>query len=62
MRHQGEGERAAEREREGREIGDHMKECISQEGGEIDWDREMREWIERGGGARKGGRRDIFLL
>lgn len=34
-----------ERKREREETGEHMKECIS-EGGEIDWDGEMREWIK----------------
>lgn len=47
--------RARERGSEGRlvrgEIGEDMKECISK--GEIDWDGEMRETIERGGGERK---------
>lgn len=33
------------------EIGEDMKECISE--GEIDWDGEMRETIKRGGGERK---------
>lgn len=37
--------------REGGEIGEDMKECISE--GEIDWDGEMREMIKRGGGERK---------
>lgn len=52
MRHQGEGGRAAGREGE---IGEHMKECISEGEGKIDWDREMREWIKRGGGEREEG-------
>lgn len=49
MRHQGEGKRAAVRERE---IGEHMKECISEREREreIDWDEEMRGRIKRGGG------------
>lgn len=40
-----------------------MKECIS-EGGGIDWDGEMREWIKRGGGERKEGwhRMKHFLI
>lgn len=32
------------------EIGEDMKECISE--GEIDWDGEMSEMIKRGGGER----------
>lgn len=52
MRHQGEGERAAGRRGE---IGEHMKECISEGEGEIDWDGEMGERIKRSGGERKEG-------
>lgn len=48
MGHQGEGARVA---KQGGEIGEDMKECISE--GEIDWDGEMRETIKRGGGERK---------
>lgn len=48
MGHQGKGARVAKR---GGEIGEDMKECISE--GEIDWDGEMREMIKRGGGERK---------
>ena len=36
-------------QRRGREIGEHMKECIRVGEGEIDWDGEVRGWRKRGG-------------